>query len=222
MPRVISREMVLSERLEFPDPHHAADGLVAVGGDFQPERLLLAYRSGIFPWTDDPISWWSPDPRGIIELDHFHISRSLEKFLRKNPYRITVDAAFRAVMAGCAEPSESRGKTWVTTKFIEAYCRLHELGHAHSVECWRNDELVGGIYGVSVGGLFAGESMFHRADNASKVALVALVERLRVRGFELFDLQMVTETTRRFGAVAISRADYLRRLAGATGKSCQF
>lgn len=215
--------MLLDERLRFPDPQSAtAEGLVAVGGDFSPERLLLAYRSGIFPWTDNPISWWSPDPRGIFELDRFHVPRSLEKFLRKNPYTVTIDRAFRQVMEGCAVPDARRGKSWITPKFIEAYTLLHQQGHAHSVECWRDDELVGGIYGVASGGLFAGESMFHRADNASKVALHHLVTHLRARGFVLFDIQMVTDTTEQLGAVAIPRTLYLQRLAHAIAQSCEF
>lgn len=223
MPRPLPSEMLLDERLRFPDPRTAtADGLVAVGGDFSPERLRLAYRSGIFPWTDAPISWWSPDPRGIFELDQFHVSRSLEKFLRKNPYAITIDRAFRQVMEGCAVPDARRGATWISPKFIAAYTLLHEQGHAHSVECWRGDELVGGIYGVAVGGLFAGESMFHRADNASKVALHHLVTHLRARQFALFDIQMVTDITRQLGAVEISRAEYLKRLERAAALDCVF
>lgn len=215
--------MLLDERLRFPDPHDAApEGLVAIGGDFSPERLLLAYRSGIFPWTDNPISWWSPDPRGIFELDHFHVPRSLEKFLRKNPYAVTVDRAFRAVMEGCAVPDARRGKSWITPNFIAAFTRLHDAGHAHSVECWRGDELVGGIYGVAVGGMFAGESMFHRAANASKVALHHLVTHLCAKGFVLFDIQMVTETTQALGAMEIPRAVYLERLSRATEMKCTF
>jgi leucyl/phenylalanyl-tRNA--protein transferase len=213
MARFIPSERLLDERLQFPDPRNAtAEGLVALGGDFSPERLLLAYRSGIFPWTDRPISWWSPDPRGIFELDRFHVPRSLEKLLRKNPYAITVNRAFRAVMEGCALPTARRGKTWITAAFLSAYGRLHEQGHAHSVECWQSAELVGGIYGVAVGGLFAGESMFHRAPNASKVALYHLVQRLREREFVLFDIQMLTDLTRRLGGIEIPRAEYLERL----------
>jgi len=215
--------MLLDECLRFPDPRSAtAEGLVAVGGDFSVERLLLAYRSGIFPWTDDPISWWSPDPRGIFELDQFHVSRSLEKFRRKHPYTITTDHAFRDVMAGCALPSASRGQTWITPQFVAAYTQLHQHGHAHSVECWRGAELVGGIYGVAIGGLFAGESMFHRADNASKIALHHLVTHLRTRGFALFDIQMVTEITSQLGAIEISRLEYLQRLGQAVRLRCVF
>lgn len=215
--------MLLDERLQFPDPRKAApEGLVAIGGDFSSERLLLAYRNGIFPWSDQPISWWSPDPRGIFELEQFHVPRSLEKFLRKHPYLITVDRAFRAVIEGCAVPDARRGKSWITPNFIAAFTQLHELGHAHSVECWRGTELVGGIYGVAMGGLFAGESMFHRADNASKVALHHLVNHLRAKDFALFDIQMVTETTRSLGAVQIPRTDYLERLRRALAETCSF
>lgn len=215
--------MLLDERLCFPDPRSAReDGLVAIGGDFSVERLLLAYRSGIFPWTESPITWWSPDPRGIFELDQFHVSRSFERFLRRNPYTITTNRAFRQVMEGCAAPDANRGETWIAPQFIEAYTRLHEQGHAHSVECWRGEELAGGIYGVAVGGLFAGESMFHRADNASKVALHYLVTQLRTRGFALFDIQMVTDITRQLGAIEVSRAEYLKRLSHAVALPLSF
>ena len=213
----------LDQRIEFPDPARAnARGLVAVGGDLSPARLLAAYRAGIFPWSVNPITWWSPDPRAVIELDEFHISRSLEKFLRKNIYQVTVNTAFREVMRGCAVPAAKRGDIWITPEFIDAYTRLHELGHAHSVECWLDEKLVGGIYGVAVGGLFAGESMFHRADNAAKVALCKLVERLREKHFRLFDIQMVTPATKPFGAAEISRAKYLARLADAVKLECTF
>jgi leucyl/phenylalanyl-tRNA--protein transferase len=214
---------VLGARLAFPDPRRAdREGLVALGGDFSPARLLLAYRSGIFPWTVNPITWWSPDPRAIFEFERFHVPRSLAKFLRKQPFAITRDRAFRQVMQGCAAPALGREESWVTPEFITAYTRLHELGHAHSVECWRGDELVGGIYGVSVGGFFAGESMFHRVANASKVALWHLVEHLRARDFALFDIQMVTPATRQLGAVEISRAEYLQRLKAAVAQDRQF
>jgi len=214
---------VLDQRLRFPDPGQAdAEGLVAIGGDLATPRLLLAYRSGMFPWTVDPITWWSPDPRAIFELNEFHVPRSLAKFLQRRPFEITYDQAFRRVMEKCAVPSPGRGSTWITPDFIEAYTRMHEHGQAHSVECWQEGELVGGIYGVSIGGFFAGESMFHRATNASKVALFHLVERLRARGFGLFDIQMVTPATRQFGAVEIARVEYLKRLAMAVEQKCSF
>ena len=214
---------LLDSRITFPDPRNANDdGLVALGGDFSIERLLLAYRSGIFPWTVNPISWWSPNPRGIFELETFHVSRRLAQIIRQQPYEVTRDRAFREVMEGCAAPGVRRGKTWISPEFIRAYTALHQAGHAHSVECWQDGALVGGIYGVGVGGLFAGESMFHRADNASKIALVHLVEHLKARGFGLFDIQMVTPATEALGAVEIPRAAYLRRLGKAVTLTCEF
>ncbi|HEY6168501.1 MAG TPA: leucyl/phenylalanyl-tRNA--protein transferase, partial [Verrucomicrobiae bacterium] len=145
--------LLLDRRLRFPDPASASsEGLVAIGGDFSARRLLLAYRSGIFPWTVKPITWWSPDPRAVFELDRFHVPHSLAKFLRKRPFEITRDRAFPQVMEGCAESAPGREESWVTPEFIAAYTRLHEQGHAHSVECWRAGELVGGIYGVAIGG----------------------------------------------------------------------
>lgn len=215
----------LDERLWFPNPREAIrrgplDGMVALGGDLSPDRLLLAYRSGIFPWTANPITWWSPDPRGIFELGRIRVSRSLRRVIRKGVYRVTRDAAFREVIEGCA--LTPRPGSWITSEFIEAYVELHKRGGAHSFETWLGDELVGGIYGVSVGGLFAGESMFHRADNASKVALVALHDHLVERGFALFDVQMVTRATGEMGAIEIPRNEYLKRLAHAVELPCSF
>ncbi len=209
---------MLTSRLWFPDPRLAAGsgrhaGLVAVGADLSVARLLLAYRSGLFPWSDDPVTWWSPDPRAVFELDRFHVSRSLERTLRSGRFRITVNEAFREVMENCAAPRRGRESTWISDAFVEAYTQMHRAGHAHSLECWLGDELAGGVYGVAIGGLFAGESMFHRASDGSKVALAHLVERLRTRQYELFDIQMVTPITRRLGAVEIPRDEYLRRLA---------
>jgi leucyl/phenylalanyl-tRNA--protein transferase len=207
----------------FPDPERAdARGLVAVGGEFSTERILAAYRRGIFPWSVNPVTWWSPDPRGIFELDVFHVSHSLARIISRGRFSITRDRAFSDVIKQCAAPGPRRQGAWITPEFIAAYTRLHQLGHAHSVECWQADVLAGGIYGVAIGGLFAGESMFHRADNASKVALYHLVEHLRERGFLLFDIQMVTSATRPLGAVEISRREYLKRLAAALGHNCSF
>jgi len=207
----------------FPDPRRAdAKGLVALGGDLSVERLLAAYRHGIFPWTVEPLSWWSPDPRGIFELDAVHVSRSVAKIIRQGFFQVTRDRAFREVISACAAPRAGRSETWISPEFITAYTRLHEAGHAHSVECWRDGELAGGIYGVAIGGMFAGESMFHRVSNASKVALAHLAERLRERSFALFDIQMLTPITRQLGAVAISREEYLRRLAAAVVKPCEW
>ena len=214
---------ILDRRMRFPTPLLAdAEGLVAVGGDLSVPRLLLAYRSGIFPWTVDPITWWSPDPRGIFELDRFHVSRSLARVIRKGLFHATIDRAFRRVMEGCAARAPGRRSTWITPAFIEAYTNLHELGHAHSLECWQGRRLVGGIYGVAVGGLFAGESMFHRVSNASKVALFHLIEHLHQRGFVLFDIQMLTPITAQLGGTTIPREEYLRRLAEAIATPVSF
>lgn len=214
---------LLDHRLCFPDPQLAnADGLVAVGGDLSVDRLMLAYRSGVFPWTVRPVTWWSLDPRGIIELDRVHVPRRLARTMRQQPYAVTHDRAFRQVLAGCAAAPRFRSRTWITPEFITAYTALHDAGHAHSVECWQDGELVSGLYGVCAGGMFAGESMFHRVDNASKIALLHLILHLQERGFTLFDLQMVTPVTSTFGAIEIPRADYLRRLAEALKLTCEF
>jgi leucyl/phenylalanyl-tRNA--protein transferase len=214
---------LLDSRLRFPDPRLAdEEGLVAIGGDLSVERLLLAYRSGIFPWTIDPITWWSPDPRGIIELDGFHLSRSLSRVIQKGGFEVTMNRAFKAVMEGCAEPARGRRTTWISPDFIGAYTQMHERGHAHSLECWQNARLVGGIYGVSVGGFFAGESMFHRVSNASKIALYHLVGHLRRRKFMLFDVQMLTPITQQLGGTNIRREVYLKRLAAAVAEPCLF
>lgn len=214
---------LLDHRLRFPSPRDSdAEGLVAVGGELSVPRLLLAYRSGIFPWTADPVTWWSPDPRAIFEWERFHVSRSLGRVTRKGIFQVTMDRAFRRVMEGCAAPAPGRRSTWISPEFIAAYTLLHQQGHAHSVECWQGRRLVGGVYGVTVGGLFAGESMFHRAGDASKVALVHLVEHLRRCGFELFDIQMLTPVTAQLGGVAIPREEYLQRLARAIAKPVCF
>jgi leucyl/phenylalanyl-tRNA---protein transferase len=219
--------VLLGKEVRFPDPRLSARsgparGLVGVGGDLSVPRLLLAYRSGIFPWTDSPITWWSPDPRAVLELDRLHTPRSLKAVLRKRPFQVTVDRAFRAVMEGCAEPAPGREETWISSQFLEGYTRLHEAGHAHSLEVWRADALVGGIYGVAIGGFFAGESMFHRESNASKVALWHLAQLLREGGFVLFDVQVLTPATSQMGGVTIPREDYLRRLTKAVKLSATF
>ena len=204
------------DNLTFPD-HHAAnrDGLLALGGDLSVARLLLAYRSGIFPWTDDPLTWWSPDPRAIFEIDKFRPPRRLESKLRHHPYRVTVDRNFEAVIHACSEPAEGRESTWISPRFIAAYLNLHQQGHAHSVEIWRDKTLVGGLYGIAIAGFFAGESMFHRETDTSKIALCWLIGQLREKGFELFDTQVLSPLTARLGAIEIRRVDYLERLARA-------
>ena len=215
--------ILLNKNTAFPDPALAdAEGLVAIGGDLGTDRLLAAYRRGIFPWTANPITWWSPDPRAIFELDGFHVPQSLARVIRQGRFEVTFDQSFRAVMEGCAAPAPGRGGAWITEEFIEAYTRLHRQGHAHSVECRLKGELVGGIYGVTIGGLFAGESMFHRVNDASKVALHHLVRHLRERGFALFDIQMVTPATQPLGAIEIPRREYLHRLSAAMKMKCSF
>jgi leucyl/phenylalanyl-tRNA--protein transferase len=200
----------------FFDPRRADEiGLVAFGGDLRPQRLLQAYRCGVFPWFDEegPIMWWSPDPRAIFELENFSISRRLRRTYRSGRFQVTINQDFSAVIRGCAErPGEG---TWITPEMIAAYETLHRLGHAHSVEAWYGEEMAGGVYGVALGGFFAGESMFTRIRDGSKVALVHLVEHLRERKFQLFDIQFLTAHTARLGAIEISREEYLRRLQGA-------
>lgn len=182
--------------------------------ELRPERLLAAYASGIFPMADDRgvVRWFAPDPRAIIELDGLIVSRSLRATVRRGMYRITTDCAFAEVIAACADRDDG---TWISPQIISAYTLLHQLGFAHSVEAWRGDALAGGLYGVALGGAFFGESMFHRARDASKVALVHLVLQLRKQGFTLLDVQFMTEHLRSLGATEIRRSAYERRLAAA-------
>ncbi|QJP09015.1 leucyl/phenylalanyl-tRNA--protein transferase [Pseudomonas multiresinivorans] len=192
------------------------NGLLAAGGDLNPQRLIQAYRHGCFPWFQDgqPILWWSPDPRTVLFPEELHVSRSLAKFIRQQQYQVTIDQAFERVIHGCAGPRDYADGTWITTPMQDAYCQLHRLGVAHSAEAWQGNDLVGGLYGLAIGRLFFGESMFSRADNASKVAFVTLVQRMKAAGFVLIDCQMPTQHLHSFGARAISRgefASYLRR-----------
>lgn len=211
------------DSLSFPD-HRAAnrEGLLALGGDLSVPRLLLAYRSGIFPWTDDPLTWWSPDPRAIFDIKTFRPPRRLESKLRHHPFELTIDRDFVSVIHACTEPGPGRESTWISPRFVEAYVELHRQGHAHSVEVWEREKLVGGIYGVAIQGFFAGESMFHRVTDASKIALCHLMDYLRARKFELFDTQVLSPLTARLGAIEIRRRDYLERLASALRSSTHF
>lgn len=201
----------------LPEPSSAnADGLVAVGADLEPGTLVAAYRTGLFPmpYGRRRVSWWSPDPRGVLPLDHLHVTRSLRRSLRR--FEVRFDTQFTRVMAECANPHRPHG--WITPAFVHAYQRLHELGFAHSVECFDDTGvLVGGLYGVRVGALFAGESMFHRATDASKVALVHLVDAMREHDLWLLDTQWSTPHLASLGVVDVPRSWYLDRLAQAVG-----
>lgn len=206
----------LSERLGFPPPHLAGpEGLLAIGGDLSLPRLLLAYKKGIFPWYSeyDPIIWWSPDPRLVLFPRDLRVSRSLRKTLHQGRFQITLDRAFEQVIRECANVRIESGQgTWLVEEMIEAYILLHHAGYAHSAEAWQDGKLAGGLYGVSLGTAFFGESMFARVSNASKAAFVTLVRRLETWGFDLIDCQVRTEHLVRLGAVEIPRREFLKRL----------
>jgi leucyl/phenylalanyl-tRNA--protein transferase len=209
----------LGLRHDFPPPECAGPGgLLAVGGDLEPGRLLAAYRLGIFPWPwaeTQPMLWWCPDPRFVLYPDELRVSRSLEQRIRSRRFDVRLDTAFREVVEGCARtPRRDSGtETWITPEMKDAYVRLHELGHAHSAEAWRDGSLVGGLYGVALGGVFFGESMFHRETDASKVAFVRLVRQLAGWGFRLVDCQLETPHLRSLGARAVQRKRFLREVA---------
>ena len=207
----------LMRAIPFPDPRLAeSHGLLAYGGDLRPERLLSAYAHGVFPWyQEDPILWFSPDPRMVLRPGELVVHRSLAKTLRGGRYELRFDSAFEEVIRACAEAARpGQDGTWITPDMIEAYCALHELGYAHSAESWCEGELVGGLYGVSLGGAFFGESMFARRSDASKVAFVKLVEQLRAWDFQLVDCQVPTEHLRSFGAREWPRDEFLDALEG--------
>ncbi len=203
----------------FPPLEHALEapnGLLAIGGELTPDRLLNAYRHGIFPWFSpgEPVLWWSPDPRMVLFPDQLKISRSLAKRLHKKDYTVRFDTAFQSVMEACASaPRNGQAGTWITTEMVDAYCRLHELGYAHSVETWIDDKLAGGLYGVELGRMFFGESMFHRVTDASKIALVHLVRHLAAQGVGMIDCQMKTAHLASLGAREIPRAEFAMHLA---------
>lgn len=200
----------LTKRLIFPDPDLAEpDGILAVGGDLSVERLVLAYQMGIFPWYSEgsPILWWSPDPRFVLFPEEINISQSMKKFLRKDKYQVTFDQCFERVIGNCG--SLRTDGTWITDDMRKSYCRLHDLGLAHSVETWCQGELVGGLYGVSLGLCFFGESMFSTMDNASKTALITLARKLANRNFLLIDCQVHTKHLESMGAVNVPRKDFL-------------
>ncbi len=208
--------VLLSDDLVFPPPSWARrDGLIAVGGDLRPERLVLAYESGIFPWPHQgmPLLWFCPDPRMVLPVELLHVSRSLAKTLRRQTLRVTLDSAFPSVIRGCAgTPRQHERGTWINQDMIDAYTELHRLGLAHSVEVWHSEQLVGGLYGVSLGAAFFGESMFSLVPNASKVGFVTLVQHLSRCHFHFVDCQMYTEHLARFGAVEWPRHRFLHAL----------
>jgi leucyl/phenylalanyl-tRNA--protein transferase len=211
----------LTSELAFPDPREAgADGLLAAGGDLRPERLLLAYSLGIFPWHGGPpILWYSPDPRAVLLPGELHVPERLRRTLRQERFALRLDTAFREVMEACASvPRPGQDGTWITPAMVDGYVRLHEMGLAHSAEAWRGERLVGGVYGLALGAAFFGESMFHRERDASKAALCALVWQLAAWGFELFDGQVPTPHLARFGLRAWPRERFLRALAAALAR----
>ena len=208
--------------IRFPDPRAAPYGdIIAVGGNLHASNLLCAYASGIFPWPIEgwPLTWFSPQERAIIEFKDLKIPRSLAKVKRRAPYRITIDVAFTNVIHACAriKRAEEQG-TWITPQMFRAYCSLHELGHAHSVEAWEEDMLVGGLYGVDAGGAFAGESMFYLRPNASKLALLHLLEHLQQRGLDWLDIQVMTPHMAALGARTVTRDEFLEKLAAARAR----
>ncbi len=216
------------EEVRFP-PVSEADptGLLMLGGGLTPEWLVAAYQRGVFPWPIETevgpvLAWFCPDPRAILELDSLHISRRLDRRLRSGRFRVSFNEAFADVVAGCAAPRSHEAGTWITEELAAAYQRIHTLGVAHSVEVWQDEQLVGGVYGVALGGFFSGESMFHRTRDASKIALVALVEQLQQREFRLFDIQQWTPHMASLGAIEISRRVYLKRLAAALDIATSF
>jgi leucyl/phenylalanyl-tRNA--protein transferase len=207
----------LTPESPFPPLHTACvepNGLLAVGGDLSPQRLIEAYRCGIFPWFNEgePVLWWSPDPRMVLFPGELKISRSLGKSLKKGNYEIRIDSAFMQVMQGCAAPRKERPGTWIHEEMLSAYTALHEIGMAHSVETWIDGELAGGLYGVAQGKVFYGESMFSRVSDASKIALVHLVRHLERRGFKMIDCQMKTAHLASFGARELPRKEFSQRL----------
>jgi leucyl/phenylalanyl-tRNA---protein transferase len=208
----------LSKNLFFPPVSDAnADGILAIGGDLSPERLQLAYSSGIFPWFEEsqPIIWWSPNPRMVLFLEDLVVSKSMRNILNRNIFKVTFNQDFRAVISHCQQVKrDGQIGTWITNDMIEAYCKLHELGSAKSVEVWQDNQLVGGLYGVDLGHVFCGESMFSLVSNASKVAFIALVNHLKINNYRLLDCQIYNDHLASLGCVEIVRDDFMRILKG--------
>lgn len=213
-----------SPNAQFPDPADAEqdpNGLLAIGGDLSNERLLMAYRRGIFPWysTGQPLLWWSPDPRMVLLPEDFRVSRSLRKSIRRNRFEVSIDQAFDQVIDACSQPRPKEQGTWLVPEMIEAYGRLYRSGHAHSIETWLDGTLVGGLYGVALGRIFFGESMFSRASDASKIALVFLVDFMTRWDFALIDCQVYTEHLETLGAKQVPRAEFQPTVEAETRKS---
>lgn len=208
---------VVENTVDFPEPDEATeDGLIGFGGNLEIPTLLQAYRTGIFPWPIEgyPLAWFSPPQRAVVFFDEFHISRSLQKFIKKSPYKVTVDQAFTKVIKSCAATHQKKHKgTWITSEMLSAYIKLHEAGYAKSFEVWEDNQLVGGLYGVDLGGVFAAESMFHLKPNTSKIALIACVETLRSRGLKWIDIQMLTPHLEAMGAREVDRKEFLKMLS---------
>ncbi|AWL12085.1 Leucyltransferase [Saliniradius amylolyticus] len=214
----------LSNEVQFPHPSLALNdpnGLLAYGGDLSVARLVLAYQHGIFPWFSEgePILWWSPDPRGILELDNFYASKSLRKLARSGRYSVTLNRDFKQVIRQCASVPRNDSGTWITEQMIQAYIELHKAGHSHSVEIWDGPELVGGLYGVAVGRVFCGESMFHHRSNTSKLAMLALVQHLKQAGFAFIDCQLQNDHLASLGVTEMPRQAFLVRLREAVVQS---
>lgn len=204
--------------LEFPDPNLALrepDGLLAMGGDLSTARLLQSYSQGIFPWFNagDPILWWSPDPRAVLFPEELSINRSLKRVLKKQPFEFHINRDFEAVIQACAAPRDDTDESWITQEMKDAYIALHQLGHAHSYECWQNGKLAGGLYGVRIGQAFFAESMFHTVSNASKVAIVHLCQDMGRNKDAIIDIQIMSPHLQKLGAKEISRQNYLENLA---------
>lgn len=205
------------DAINFPSTELALDdpnGLLAAGSTLSTEQLLAAYRKGIFPWFEEgqPVLWWTPSPRLVIAPDQVHLSKSMKKFMRKGRYQVTTDKDFAAVIRACADPRDEQAGTWITNEIVEAYNNLHQLGFAHSIEVWDEDILVGGLYGIAMGKVFFGESMFSRAANASKLGFIALAKHLGTQGFELIDCQVHTDHLESLGAYEIDRAEFEDKL----------
>ncbi|MBA4318015.1 MAG: leucyl/phenylalanyl-tRNA--protein transferase [Flavobacterium sp.] len=206
----------LSKELFFPPVSEAnPDGILAIGGDLSPERLLLAYKSGIFPWFEEsePIFWWSPNPRMVLFLGELVVSKSMRNILNRNVFKVTFNQNFRQVISNCQKiKRDGQNGTWITNDMMEAYCKLHELGIAKSVEVWQNDELVGGLYGIDLGNIFCGESMFSKVSNASKVAFIALANQLKNDNYKVLDCQVYNEHLESLGCREIDRTDFMEIL----------